>query len=58
MTEDDQYFGHLVQRVDSLEKALLLEGIGGRRRRGQHPGKPNLPFELSAPVLWPPYAKS
>ena len=30
-----QYFGHLVQRVDSLEKALLLEGIGGRRRRGQ-----------------------
>ena len=30
-----QYFGHLEQRVDSLEKALLLEGIGGRRRRGQ-----------------------
>ena len=30
-----QYFGHLVQRVDSLDKALLLEGIGGRRRRGQ-----------------------
>ena len=30
-----QYFGHLVQRVDSLEKTLMLEGIGGRRRRGQ-----------------------
>ena len=28
-----QYFGHLIQRVDSLEKALMLEGIGGRRRR-------------------------
>ena len=30
-----QYFGHLMRRVDSLEKALMLEGIGGRRRRGQ-----------------------
>ena len=30
-----QYFGHLMQRVDSLEKPLMLEGIGGRRRRGQ-----------------------
>ena len=30
-----QYFGHLVGRVDSLEKTLLLGGIGGRRRRGQ-----------------------
>ena len=30
-----QYFGHLVRRVDSLEKTLMLEGIGGRRRRGQ-----------------------
>ena len=29
-----QYFGHLMQRVDSLEKTLKLEGIGGRRRRG------------------------
>ena len=29
-----QYFGHLMQRVDSLEKALILGGIGGRRRRG------------------------
>ena len=30
-----QYFGHLMQRVDSLEKPLMLEGTGGRRRRGQ-----------------------
>ena len=30
-----QYFGHLLRRVDSLEKTLLLEGIEGRRRRGQ-----------------------
>ena len=30
-----QYFGHLMQRVGSLEKALMLGGIGGRRRRGQ-----------------------
>ena len=30
-----QYFGLLMQRVDSLEKTLMLEGIGGRRRRGQ-----------------------
>ena len=30
-----QYFGHLMRRVDSLEKNLMLEGIGGRRRRGQ-----------------------
>ena len=29
-----QYFGHLMQRVDSLEKVLMLGGIGGRRRRG------------------------
>ena len=29
-----QYFGHLMRRVDSLEKALMLGGIGGRRRRG------------------------
>ena len=29
-----QYFGHLKQRVDSLEKTLMLGGIGGRRRRG------------------------
>ena len=30
-----QYFGHLMQSVDSLEKTLMLGGIGGRRRRGQ-----------------------
>ena len=30
-----QYFDHLMQRVDSLEKTLMLGGIGGRRRRGQ-----------------------
>ena len=30
-----QYFGHLMRRVDSLEKTLMLEGIGGRSRRGQ-----------------------
>ena len=29
-----QYFGHLVRRVNSLEKTLMLEGIGGRRKRG------------------------
>ena len=29
-----QFFGHLMQRVDSLEKTLMLGGIGGRRRRG------------------------
>ena len=31
-----QYFGHLMQRTDSLEKTLMLGGIGGRRKRGQH----------------------
>ena len=30
-----QYFAHLMQRVDSLEKTLMLGGVGGRRRRGQ-----------------------
>ena len=30
-----QYFGHLMQRIDSLEKTLVLGGIGGRRRRGR-----------------------
>ena len=30
-----QYFGHLIRRFDSLEKTLILGGIGGRRRRGQ-----------------------
>ena len=31
-----QYFGHLMQRVDSLEKTLMLGGFGGRRKRGWH----------------------
>ena len=31
-----EYLGHLMRRVDSLEKTLMLGGIGGRRRRGQH----------------------
>ena len=30
-----QYFGHLMQRVDSLEKTVMLGGVGGRRRRGR-----------------------
>ena len=30
-----QYFGHLIRRVDSLEKTVMLGGIGGRRRRGR-----------------------
>ena len=30
-----QYFGHLMRRVDSFEKTLMLEGIGGRKRRGR-----------------------
>jgi len=30
-----QYFGHLIRRVDSLEKTLILGGVGGRRRRGR-----------------------
>ena len=33
-----QYFGHLMRRVDSLEKTLMLGGIGGRRRRGVNSG--------------------
>ena len=33
--EYSQYFGHLMRRIDSLEKTLMLGGIGGRRRRGQ-----------------------
>ena len=42
-----RYFGHLMRRVDSLEKTLTLEGIGGRRRRGRQrmrwlDGTPNL----------------
>ena len=33
-----QYFGHLMRRVDSLEKTLMLGGIGGRRRKGDDRG--------------------
>ena len=32
---ENQYFGHLMQRVDSLEKTVMLGGIGGRRKRGR-----------------------
>ena len=35
LTLELQYFGHLMQRVDSLEKTLMVGGIGGRRRRGR-----------------------
>ena len=35
MLKHSQYFGHLMQRLDSLEKTLMLGGIGGRRRRGR-----------------------
>ena len=34
-TKNYAYFGHLMRRVDSLEKTLMLGGIGGKRRRGQ-----------------------
>ena len=46
-----QYFGHLTRRADSLEKTLMLGGIGGRRRRGQQrmtwlDGKPTMDMGL------------
>ena len=50
-----QYFGHLMQRVDSLEKTLMLGGIGGRRKRGQQrmplDGITN-PMDVSLSELW------
>ena len=43
-----QYFGHLMQRVDSLEKTLMLGGIGGRRRRGQQ----RMRCWMASPTQW------
>ena len=51
-----QYFGHLMQRVDSLEKTLMLGGTGGRRRRGRQRmrwlGGITVLMEVSLSELW------
>ena len=51
-----QYFGHLMRRVDSLEKTLMLGGIGGRRRRGRQrmrwPEGINDSVDMSLSELW------
>ena len=43
-----QYLGHLMRRVDSLEKTLMLGGIGGRKRRGQQ-------HEMASVLMMKPY---
>ena len=43
-----QYFGHLIRRVDSLEKTLMLGGIGSRRRRGQQ----RMKWLVASPTQW------
>ena len=47
-----QYFGHLLGRVDSLEKTLMLGGIGGRRRRGRQRMRWRMPSLTRWPWVW------